>query len=141
MAFACRTPTRVSGIVILLLTGCGGVRLYPVEGTVTYNDKPVADAGIMFHPKSGGPVGEAVTDTDGKFVIRCMNKPGLPAGEYNVTVIKQKTTGLAISPDGLSTAGTVKIEWLVPEKYSKIEGGPLTATVPAGNYQFTLTKS
>ena len=48
----------------MLFSGClgDGLNLVPVEGTLTLDGQPLAEAAIMFMPKSGTGNGTAVTD-------------------------------------------------------------------------------
>ncbi len=79
-----------------LLSGCSKgasdrVAVYPVEGTVTFQGKPVPGAMVVLHPKdpadprvipARGYVGE-----DGKFILSTYdNGDGVAPGEYTVTV-------------------------------------------------------
>jgi hypothetical protein len=83
------------GIAVLLLTGCGET-LYPVEGKVMVNDKPLTTGTVIFHPdESKGnsakvlPGGEI--DAQGNYKIFTKGKPGAPAGWYKVTVTAAET--------------------------------------------------
>ena len=62
-------PRRAGALLILLLmVGCGPSRprLYPVTGTVTYKDQPVAGAQVTFVSAEGRPA-QGTTDAAGKF--------------------------------------------------------------------------
>jgi len=124
--------------LLLAASGCGP-HYHPVSGRITLDKQPLADAGVMFHPKAAGPVGSAVTDANGNFQLVMANHSGALAGDYVVTVIKQKVTGVrsdeSVEPEGVRT------EWLTPERYSKRDSSPLKATVPADSarYDFALS--
>ena len=62
------------------LAGCGksNVDLVPVDGTVTLDGQPVADAGVMFVPKKAehGLPAAGSTDANGHFALSTANRPG-----------------------------------------------------------------
>src|SRR5262245_3943786 len=65
--------------------------IFAVEGVLTVNGEPAANASLAFHPQSGHanplcPVGR--TDNQGRFRLTthsCFD--GAPAGDYAVTVV------------------------------------------------------
>lgn len=130
-------PTSRRTFVLLFLPyliGCGQ-KLASVEGTVQLDGKPLAAAGIAFHPVAGGPLGSATTDADGHFRIESANKPGLIPGQYQVTVVKKETSGFLADKSGLSAGiapGGIKETWLVPQKYAAPNTSGLTADVKVG---------
>jgi hypothetical protein len=79
----------VSACAILLgtLTGCGA-KLVPVSGTVTLDDRPLANATVMFlHEDAGGRDAHGVTNENGGFALSTL-RPGDGAfpGSYKITV-------------------------------------------------------
>jgi hypothetical protein len=62
---------RASALPLLacvLAAGCGGSKVVPVSGTITYKGKPVPNAFVNFVPENGRPsMGE--TDPNGKFTL------------------------------------------------------------------------
>ena len=86
--------------VLLFVAGCGedGPKLVPVEGTVTWNGKPLAGAFVRFQPVdlSGAPsYGE--TDEDGHYVLKFTQKrDGAMPGMHTVSIeTKNKLTKTA----------------------------------------------
>ena len=80
-------------VCLLFLAGCGkGGPVLPVNGVVTLDGNPVANATVRFYPDEGtDPTssGYAQTGTDGKFVITSgKGEKGLVPGKYKVTVSK-----------------------------------------------------
>jgi hypothetical protein len=119
------------------LAGCSNdVKLVPVEGIVSMQGGPVADAAVMFHPTAGGPVASGVTDAAGHFALQTINRPGAIPGGYRVTVAKQITKG--IEPSGSIAPGGLQIEWITPERYSRPETSGLTAELTSGNKQLAF---
>ena len=109
---------RLVALALLLVAGCGrqGPTLLPASGVVTLDGQPVAEAGVIFTPTDGGPSASGATDSQGRFELRTVNRPGAVAGKHVATVTKQETTGIgefgAVGPEGIKTI------WHVPEKYS-----------------------
>lgn len=131
---------RINAWSVVLLTaaaGCGGLKLHPVSGRVTLDDKPVAGAAVMFQPAEGGPVAHAVTDAEGRYTLETTNRAGAPAGLHLVTVTKQRTLG--VREDETVEPGGLRVEWLVPERYSKAATSGLKVTVPAEAFDLRLT--
>ena len=56
-------------LVLLGTWGCGGeLILEPVDGTVTLDGEPVADAAVLFLPiLSDGPPAHGTTNSEGRF--------------------------------------------------------------------------
>lgn len=78
-----------------LLAGCdGGVEAgtVPIEGLVTVDDKPIAQASVAFIGKEGARLASAMTDASGKFKIRAA------MGKNVVTVAKAPPGGAAPPP-------------------------------------------
>src|SRR5262249_40681941 len=86
------TLITLAAVLFFELTGCSEKRIYPVEGTVQFDD------GSLAKTLAGGTVSlESVTDKsnaageirkDGSFTIRDpLGKDGVPAGAYRVVVL------------------------------------------------------
>ncbi len=134
----------------VLLGGCGGPKLGKVTGRVTYNGKPVTGGKIMFYPESGRmALGEIAAD--GTYSLTTF-KPGDGAlvGTHRIAVEATKVgPGSMAAPKtfeeelkGVPPGGKVlvagKVEWLVPEKYSRPETSGLTRKVEAGENKIDL---
>lgn len=87
------------GLLALASMGCGdGVSCYPVQGSVTFNGKPFADATIDFVPdpeNSAITAGAAVTDAEGNYKVVNLGKAGLSPGQYKVVVTPKVADGSA----------------------------------------------
>ena len=128
----------VVGLLLGATGGCGGVRLVPVAGEVKLDGVPVADCAVMFSPVAGGPAASGTTDAQGRFTLNTMNRAGAVPGEHSVTIAKQRTVGMVgdvPGPDG------VRIEWLVPQKYSRPESSGLKRTVSPAEHEFIFELS
>ena len=108
----------VAGSVIAL-AGCGNSDLVSVEGLVTLDGEPLADAVVVFIAPDR-PCATARTNMDGEFNMETGSAEGIKPGEYSVSVTafqKSKKTGKPIP------------KLAIPEKYSKPESSELTAVV------------
>lgn len=78
-------------VAAVLLAGCGGPKLYPVEGTVAWADgKPAREltgGAVNFEPVGGGTSATGPIDNEGRYRLGT-NRPGdgVPPGEYRVTL-------------------------------------------------------
>ncbi|MDR0609137.1 MAG: DUF4198 domain-containing protein [Planctomycetaceae bacterium] len=135
-------------VVALLGSSCSGNRLRGlvlVEGTVFYDNKPVAGAIVTFYPENQeNRIAIALTDANGKFILTTLeaNDGALP-GTYKVTVVKysappdidtnmnkmsgrEKNTAMEKYLDAKDA-----VQLLLPTKYAAQDTSGLTATVPA----------
>ncbi len=128
----------ICALVLSLLVGCTGgggpkpPELAPVEGTITMDDKPLAEASVMF---GNGATGE--TDANGHYVLMGHGgKKGCPPGDYRVVVEKWlKADGSVYRSADMSPmdAGATQ---KIPPKYSDMEKTELKAKVAAGGGKF-----
>src|SRR5207253_1368697 len=83
---------------LLVLTGCGGMKLVPVSGTATLDGKPLSQCTVSFNPDAakGNPhtiscIGRL--DGQGHFQLKTIavrgseGGPGAPLGWYKVTLL------------------------------------------------------
>ncbi|MDR1924922.1 MAG: carboxypeptidase-like regulatory domain-containing protein [Planctomycetaceae bacterium] len=133
-----------------VINGCGynGLRgLVPVEGRVTLNGEPLADATVEFAPAelNGGQHGASgVTDASGRFVLKTNTESvGIAPGEYKVVVTKKdfatpldkkifdkKSGGSRVEIDGKEVINIVKYK-ITTGKYGSYKKTDLKETVPA----------
>jgi hypothetical protein len=82
-------------LLVLLSAGCSRtpadrLTVFPVEGQVLWEGRPLVGALVIFHPQGGGPKAPRPTgyaDKDGRFRLTTYTKQdGAPAGPYSVTV-------------------------------------------------------
>jgi hypothetical protein len=93
--------------VVLSATGCGGQKLIPVKGIVSYDGKPLANASVTFNTQEPrGRDAHGSTDANGAFHLSTF-KPGDGAlrGTYKVTVQYSEPVEV---PKNLRTAEDVK---------------------------------
>jgi hypothetical protein len=124
-------------LAALLATGCNGsgLNLAPVEGIVTLDGQPVADAGVLFVPSDPkqGPPAMGVTDATGAFSLRTVNDDGAVVGDYRVSISKSEQS---LQPVAGSRALRHIVKRHVPEKYEAVESSGLTATVAEDENHF-----
>ena len=129
--------------------GCGerlppGPELFPVNGTVILDGKPLAGATVLFHPRPGtaGNGGFGVTDDQGKFTLTDnTGKPGCPAGEYGVTFSKLvQKDGSPVPPgpagDQVDKKESIPRVYTVFNPYAIVQGAEVKA--PSATFDFTL---
>jgi hypothetical protein len=114
---------------IALAAGCNrsGLNLAYVEGVVTLDGAPVADAGVMFMPVDSmlGPPATGVTDSEGRFTLTTANRPGAVIGEHRVAISKSEAI-VVPQRRGLPLYETKDH---IPAKYGIVETSGLTASV------------
>lgn len=78
---------------LLVLAGCGGEHKFaPVSGRVTLNEKPLADAWVMFQPigakdRDPGPGSVGKTDKEGRYTLRMdASRSGAVVGKHRVMI-------------------------------------------------------
>jgi hypothetical protein len=133
-----------AGAIAIALSGCGGPKLAPVHGRVTLHGKPVTTGKIRFYPEAGRPA-LGVIAPDGTYTLTTFTPgDGALLGAHRITIYstsvgsgsmtepKSVEEELALAKKGYPPGKWLvagKVTWLVPEKYSRQETSPLTATV------------
>lgn len=120
-------------LVTMTVLGCGGIKYVPVSGQVKLDGKPVSGCAVLFVPTAGGPAASATTDADGRFQLAAANRPGVPEGEYSVTLTKQNTNDVR---DPATGNRHLQIEWLTPQKYSRPETSGICKMVSDQEHEF-----
>jgi len=124
-----RTFLTLLALACALPAGCSS-RTAPVSGRITLNGKPLAKASVTFAPipakgeQEPGPSSAAITDADGRYVLKLIGQSGKGAliGKHKVMVALLEET--ATSDDN-----PVKLKQL-PLKYNGQT--TLEFEVPAG---------
>ncbi|MBI3463288.1 MAG: carboxypeptidase regulatory-like domain-containing protein [Planctomycetes bacterium] len=88
--------SSLAGIVVLgLICGCGpgGPEIASVEGTVTMDGKPLANAAVVFIPENGRPAG-ATTDSQGHYVLNFTSgRKGAIPGKNSIRITTLRDAG------------------------------------------------
>jgi hypothetical protein len=87
-------------VACVCLAGCGGVYDSSVSGTVTLDGNPVTRGTVAYNPVQSGPSAYARIDEDGSYTVRTGREEGLPAGEYQVTVIANEPPAVRQTAQG-----------------------------------------
>ena len=135
---------------LVALSGCGEkTGTIPISGKVTYLGNPVANARVVFTPKSGGRPADGNTNKDGGYRLGTfMAGDGALPGEYSVTIAHtdvdvtkppstEITDGAAYEPVKEDAAKSK-----IPVKYQSPAQSGLKAVVEASGpkvFDFTLT--
>src|SRR5262245_54822411 len=120
-------------LAVLLLAGCGGAGLYPVEGQVVWKDngqpaKEIAGAQLTFELE-GKSSSHGSLKPDGTFTLSTGEQAGAPAGDYTVLIIEVGRK--SIGESGIEPA---KIDL----RYATPSSSNLRATVKPGTNQIKL---
>jgi hypothetical protein len=109
------TGTTLSIVVCAASVGCQrSAELVPVEGKVTLNNKPLADATVLLSPTQANGPGPfmGVTDQEGRYAIGPVDRAGAGAAAdtYQLMITTAK-------PDPNNPDGPPLKKELVPPKY------------------------
>ncbi|MBM4095286.1 MAG: carboxypeptidase regulatory-like domain-containing protein [Planctomycetes bacterium] len=113
----------------------------PVSGTVYMNDKPLANASVIFTPvEDNVRVGVGSTDKNGQYRLTSFQtNDGARIGKHTVTIRAYEVPDGPLKPaDDMSLS---RGKMLTPAKYSKADTSGLTGTVENKNnvIDFKLT--
>jgi hypothetical protein len=125
---------------LLMLPGCGGLKLVPVSGTLTLDGKPLTGFGLSFMPDNSKGNNERVGcfsrfDAEGRYEIKAEGVKGsdrgtgAPVGWYKVVLI-------------IDLEGMPKVKPKIDAKYLDVDKTPLAIEVVSnpepGRYDFKL---
>jgi hypothetical protein len=140
--FARRTNLRFSVVVLCLLcsvvlAGCkSGPDLpptVPVEGVLTLDGKPVAEATIIFIADQGVYNATGTTDTEGRFEMSAFQeKKGVVVGSYKVEMNK---TIVEPRPGGREGESDVNLKLGLPKRYNTFTTSGITINVTDAGQQ------
>jgi hypothetical protein len=125
-------------VLSVLLSGCGGSGIYPVEGQVVWKDgapaKDLAGSLIMFESAEKQTSSRGQIEADGSFHLTTEKEnDGAPVGEHTVLIIEIGRQAMG-GPDGTNIA-PAKID----TRYMTPQTSDLKATVQPGENKITLT--
>jgi hypothetical protein len=127
-----RSRLLVVGLLVVL-AGCGGRKVVPVSGRLTLDDKPVANATVIFEPISEelnpGPGSQGKTNSNGEFTLTLMTgeRSGAHVGKHTIRITAYEGDDKEVPSSG---SDMVFRKRTIPEEYAS--GGKLTYEVPAG---------
>jgi hypothetical protein len=129
----------VAIVIIAIVAGCGkaGPKLAPVSGTITLDGAPLTDAVVSFVSASGY-VSSAPLDANGHFKLTTQYGPGLPLGDYLVSVLPQNPAGNGATMEAAMKSNRPSPRSRIPERYQYPNRSGLNATVQDGPAEFTF---
>jgi hypothetical protein len=118
--------------LLVVIAGCGKSKLQtvPVQGKVTWQGKPLANADIAFHPQKlavDGPHRLAIgkSDAEGQYTLSTiMNGDGVQPGEYAVVIVVREGGRIVDAGENLKPSP-------IPSSYTAVSTTPLKASIPA----------
>lgn len=128
----------VCGAVVmsLLLSGCGepGPTIVAVEGTLSLAGKPLENVYIEFWPENNGPKSSALTDAQGKFVMKTADglQTGAIVSKHRVVLLDKsivKVQFLGRAGEDVDMTGGQKPR--ISELYTNATLTPLTVDITA----------
>ena len=138
-------------VLVTFVAGCGGgvLKTNRVEGIVTHQGAPLAEASVTFYPAGSGTTPAfGKTDASGKYCLQTLAgavDAGTTPGEYTVTISKRKAvpTGRKISKgDGTDELeDELTMQETLPAKYTTVQSTPFKAIVEnkqVNTFDFTL---
>ena len=119
------------------LFGCGSkdpFPLAPVQGTVSYQGKPLELGRVVFIPAKGTPGPQAVgkIEPDGSFRMSTANRDGAAIGQHVVTVHCRR------EPTPEEARNLVITESLIPLRYAQEDTTPLSFQVKEGRNELPI---
>jgi hypothetical protein len=105
----------------------------PVQGTVTFQGNPLANATVVFSPRDGQYEAIGMTDNEGKYSLMTFQaKDGAVPGEYLVAITCVKIEGPSSGANLSETDSGLKETSLIPIYYGQLDKSGLTAKVIEG---------
>ena len=138
--------------VLVSLLGCGskGPKVYRVEGIVTLDGTPVADANVSFVPKQAGAPDDltgpllagGATDAAGKYTLTTNRGSaiggGTTVGEYQVSIVKKKMTNPLTGPLAPGQRFVPQYQYEVPRAFEDSQKSNISVEVVKGKNVFNF---
>jgi len=118
-----------------LAVGCGGSYDASVSGSVTLDGAPLPRGTIKFNPLAEGPASYGLVGNDGSYAIQTGREPGLPSGDYAVTIVANEPSVEQDPGSGLPPRPGKPI---TPPWYRSAESSPLKQRVEPGKNRIDL---
>ena len=119
----------VASLLSVVFVGCGkSTPAGKVQGTVTLDDAPYADAAVMFLSLETGQAGSADIQSDGTFQIEAP----IPIGSYTVYLAPKATEDMGEAPK------PEIIDERVPDKYWNESSSDIKIEIVEGDNDVTV---
>lgn len=148
-----RTTVVLIAASLFILPGCGDTGMGQVEGVITFDGAPLAEASVSFTHIEGGRPATGFTDSEGRYQLKTLAPgDGAKVGRSQVAVIATEVTQKSNRPvnqdpefaslDGFGPGyKPPRTKWLIPQHYGKASSSGLEFEVKPGDNQadFELT--
>ncbi len=121
-------------LALIEFAGCGGKYNAKVSGSVTLDGASVPRGTVTFAPSSGGPAAYARI-AEGTYTVYTGREAGLPAGDYQVTVVANE---LAAAKETDNGGPPPPGKAITPAWYGNKETSGLKFTVKNGSNTINL---
>ncbi|MCE9563124.1 MAG: carboxypeptidase-like regulatory domain-containing protein [Planctomycetes bacterium] len=111
------------GLVALFALGCGGAAGFTtVQGTVTYDGKPLTNGYVTILPDGEGESASGQIGSDGRFTLTTFSpNDGVKPGKYKVRIASYLSEAKMNDPSSGKPA--------IPDKYFDVAKSGLTVTI------------
>ncbi len=130
-----RSSALFACLVCVALAGCGGAYNATASGNVTLDGNVVPRGTVSFSPTGPGPAAYARIEEDGSYSVRTGREEGLPAGDYQVTVISNELSSVTQTAQGGPPPAGKPI---TPLWYRSKDSSGLMFTVEPGSNEINL---
>lgn len=135
---------------VSVVAGCSGDvevmgELFPVSGVIKIDDKPIANASVIFSPLKGtkGSASFGTTDETGAFTLQKRSgKKGIEEGKYQLGLSKiARKDGTPFPPDTSGEILAAEGVEHVPARFANPEPTDTIYEVPKGGKKFEISLS
>jgi len=122
-----KTSILLLALFLIALAGCGGPRLAPVTGNVTYQNKPLKEGSITFIPAKGRSATGKIVNGEIVDVTTIKKGDGATVGPVKVAIQATENTG-----------DMYKEKALLPAQFGNADTSKLTADIQSGDNKLTF---
>lgn len=120
----CRGRSMSALVLLIVFMGCNASNLYPVQGMITYEGKPVPNGTVNFIPNSNGPTATGEI-TNGFYRLSThFSGDGAQPGTYRVIIVAMEDQAERLPEERSPLPAAI-----VPVRYTSLATSDLTATI------------